>query len=161
MEAGARPNRIGTGILFMVLACALFSTMAAFGRDATERYHFMEVTFFRCFLAMVPVVAIGLGSSGLSSLRVKNWWLLATLGVLMTATLCTYFISIHLLPLNDAIVLSFTNAPFMSLLSGPFLKEKVTPQRWAAVISRISSARARLISWIKRLTLPKLLLNLA
>ena len=76
MEAGARPNRIGTGILFMILACALFSSMAAFGRDATERFSFMEVTFFRCFLAVVPVVAIGLGSSGFASLRVKNWWLL-------------------------------------------------------------------------------------
>ena len=129
----ARPNRIAAGIALMLGGSLLLAVMGSFGREALFKYSFAEVTFFRCALALIPSITIGLIINGRASLHIRDWKLAIGLAVGLTGMLGFFFLAIQLLPINDAIVISFFNAPLMAILSGPFLGEKVSPIRWAAV----------------------------
>ncbi len=127
------------GVIFMLLACALFTGMGVLVKDLSDRVHFLEQMFFRSFFAL-PVVAlivlrrIGLRGDLGGALRTKRFpghVLRAMTGT--AAQACSFYALAHL-PLAEHTALTNTTPLFVTLLSIPLLGEKVGIHRAGAVL---------------------------
>lgn len=121
------------GIVQMLISVSLFSAMYALAKETAERYPVFEVAFFRNSFALFPVGIMVLRNHGLKCLRTKRLGGHFTRSVIGMTSLTMLFWSYHLLPLADAVALSFSSPLFLTALSWPLLREKVGPHRWSAV----------------------------
>ncbi|HEV7266618.1 MAG TPA: DMT family transporter [Falsiroseomonas sp.] len=126
------------GVLFMLGACALFTLMSVLVKALGDRIPVVEIMFFRGALA-VPVVLLVVararrGRPFVESLRTKRFpghLLRACTG---TAAQACAFYALVLLPLAEHTALTNTTPLFITLLSIPFLGEKVGIHRGGAVL---------------------------
>ncbi len=126
------------GVLLMLAACAVFTLMSALIKALDNRFHVAEIMFFRSALA-VPVVLMVVarahpGRAVWQALRTKRFpghLVRAATGT--TAQACSFF-SLALLPLAEHTALTNTTPLFVTLLSIPFLGEKVGIHRAGAVL---------------------------
>lgn len=127
----ANPAR---GIALMVMAVLLFTVMDGVAKYLGERgYSTWQLIFCRSFFAMLPVLLFVRREGGFRVLRTRRP--LAHLGrcALGVSSLFCFFYSFKLIPLADAMALSFSAPLFVTALSVPLLGERVGPHRWAAV----------------------------
>lgn len=122
------------GALLMLGATALFTVMSAVIKGVSANVHFIEVMFFRSAFALPVMIAI--------AARGRDWGLLRTRRFpghvvrAITGTLaqgCSFF-ALTVLPLAEQTALTYTTPLFVTLLSIPFLGEKVGIHRWSAVL---------------------------
>lgn len=66
--------------------------------------------------------------------RTSRWKLHLFRGVLGLVTVASFFEALRHMPLADAVAIGFAAPLFVTVLSGPILKEKIGRQRWIAVI---------------------------
>ena len=122
------------GIFLMVVATTLFTGMWAFAKALSARYPIVEVAFFRSIFGFLPVGVMIATSGGWTSLRVhrlsKHVWR-AILG--LTAMILS-IVSYNLMPLADAVAISFASPLIVTALSMPMLGERVGLYRWSAVV---------------------------
>jgi drug/metabolite transporter (DMT)-like permease len=127
-------DRPGLGILLMVASTVVFSILWCCVKDLSERYSVVEVSFFRSFFAMIPVAPMLLGRRRWRLLRVRrisgHFWR----AVISTGSMIFGFAAYHLMPLSDAVAISFMAPLVLTALSVPFLGERVGIHRWSAVI---------------------------
>jgi drug/metabolite transporter (DMT)-like permease len=126
-------NPIRRGIVYALMAMFLFAIMAAVAKHFSGTYSVYQIAFFRFFFALLPLmplIAMQGGFSVFKTTRLKGHAVRAIVGL---ASLVFYFMSISMLPLAEAVTLSFTNPFFIALLSMPLLKEKVGIHRWSAI----------------------------
>jgi drug/metabolite transporter (DMT)-like permease len=126
---------IRRGALMMLGATALFTVMSVLIKAVSDDgIHFIETMFFRSAFAM-PIM-LGLAA------RRHDWALLRTKRLgghvvrAVTGTLaqgCSFF-ALTVLTLADQTALSYTTPLFVTMLSIPFLGEKVGIHRWSAVL---------------------------
>ncbi len=125
---------IRRGALLMLGATALFTIMSAIVKGVSDSIHFIEVMFFRSAFAL-PVMAVIVA-------RGRNWGLLRTRRFpahvvrAFTGTMaqgCSFY-ALTVLPLAEQTALTYTTPLFVTLLSIPFLGEKVGIHRWSAVL---------------------------
>jgi len=125
---------IRRGALLMLGATALFTVMSAIIKGISAEIHFIETMFFRSAFALPVMVVI--------AARGRNWGLLRTKrfpahGVrAFTGTMaqgCSFY-ALTVLPLAEQTALTYTTPLFVTLLSIPFLGEKVGIHRWSAVL---------------------------
>jgi drug/metabolite transporter (DMT)-like permease len=125
---------IRRGALMMLGATALFTIMSAMIKGVTEHVHFIEVMFFRSAFALPVMFVI--------AARGRNWGLLRTKRFpghvvrAFTGTMaqgCSFF-ALTVLPLAEQTALTYTTPLFVTMLSIPFLGEKVGIHRWSAVL---------------------------
>lgn len=121
------------GISMMVVSTMLFSVLWALVKILSERYPVIEVTFFRSALALIPVAVMMATGGGLPLLRTKRLKGHVWRSVLGLSSMTLGFLSYHLMPLADAVALSFTSPLLVTALSVPFLGERVGIHRWSAV----------------------------
>jgi drug/metabolite transporter (DMT)-like permease len=129
---------IRRGVLLMLAACALFTLMSALIKALGDRIPVVEIMFFRSLLA-VPVVLLVVartrrGARIVDTLRTKRFpghFLRACTG---TAAQACSFYALTLLPLAEQQALTNTTPLFITLLSIPFLGEKVGIHRGGAVV---------------------------
>lgn len=129
---------IRRGVLLMLAACALFTLMSALIKLLGDRIPVVEIMFFRSALA-VPVVLLVVartrrGVGFFAALRTKRFpahFLRACTGT--SAQACSFY-ALLLLPLAEQQALTNTTPLFVTLLSIPFLGEKVGIHRGAAVM---------------------------
>jgi drug/metabolite transporter (DMT)-like permease len=129
---------IRRGVLLMLAACAIFTLMGAVVKALDGRMPVAEIMFFRSALA-VPVVLLVVararpGCSMVEALRTKRLpahFLRACTGT--SAQACAFF-ALALLPLAEHTALTNTTPIFVTLLSIPFLGEKVGIHRAGAVL---------------------------
>ena len=127
------------GVIFMLLACALFAAMSVLVKELADRVHFLEQMFFRGAFALPVVMLIVLRRVGLrgdlvGTLRTKRFpghVLRALTGT--AAQACSFFALAHL-PLAEHTALTNTTPLFVTLLSIPLLGEKVGIHRGGAVL---------------------------
>lgn len=121
------------GALWMSGAAVTFSAMNTIIRVYAEDVPPFQLVFFRNFfslLLMLPwIVHYGLGS--LKTSRLKLYSMRSTLSLL--SMLC-WFTAISLIPLAEAIALSFTGPLFATAGAALVLREKVGWRRWGAVL---------------------------
>lgn len=128
----ADPGRLrGQGL--MVVGVAGLTVMDATVKALAAAYTVEEIAFFRCLLALPWLLVALRWSGGLAALRAASPRLQLTRGVFQALTGLAFFHALALLPLADAIAISFL-APFLiAALSGPVLQEPVSRRSWLAI----------------------------
>lgn len=122
------------GIAMMVASTLLFSVLWTFVKALSERYPVVEVTFFRNLFALVPVVGLVTRNGWRRTLRVNRLSGHLWRSVVGVSTMTLSFLSYHLLPLADAVAISFATPLMVTALSVPLLGERVGMFRWSAVL---------------------------
>jgi len=121
------------GILWALVAAALFSVVIAMAKVAVNDYHVMQILFFRqvvVFLSSLPTTARAFPESlksqrpGIHALRLIGAFIALSSGIWAVAVL----------PLTTATTLAFAQVFFVALLALWFLKEPVGLHRVSAVI---------------------------
>ncbi len=132
-------HNIRRGAALMLAATALFTLMSAMVKELGSRIPFVEVMFFRNALAVPVVMAIALRrarrlgdiAAQLRTRRFPGHLLRACTGTM--AMLCSFF-ALTVLPLAEQTALTYTTPLFVTILSIPFLGERVGIHRWSAVL---------------------------
>ena len=118
----------------MMMSILLFSLMDASVKWLGSYYPTSQIMFFRCAVALVPVLVIIYlrGGPGILRTHQKKWHLLRS--VLGIGAMGFAFYAFSLMPLAEAISILHTAPLFMTALSVLLLREKVGARRWSAII---------------------------
>jgi drug/metabolite transporter (DMT)-like permease len=126
------------GVVFMLGACAIFTFMSMLVKMLSDRIPFTEQMWFRSALALPVVLLIVArarrGQPVLHALRTRRFpghLLRATTG---TVAMGSSFYALTVLPLAEQTALTNTTPLWVTLLSIPFLGEKVGKHRGSAVL---------------------------
>ncbi len=125
---------IRRGALLMLGATALFTIMSAIIKGLSDNIHFIETMFFRSAFALPVMFALAARARNPALLRTKRFP--AHLVRAFTGTMaqgCSFY-ALTVLPLAEQTALTYTTPLFVTLLSIPFLGEKVGIHRWSAVL---------------------------
>ncbi|MCP4769213.1 MAG: DMT family transporter [Gammaproteobacteria bacterium] len=122
------------GFSAMLLSILLFSLMDANVKWLGAIYPTAQIMFFRCAVALVPVLVIVAMRGGIGVLRTqqKKLHLLRSLMGIMAMGLAFYAFS--LMPLAEAVSILHTAPLFMTALSVLLLRESVGIRRWSALV---------------------------
>ncbi len=131
----ARVDDIRLGILYMVASVFLFSIQNAIGKWLAQSYPIPILVFFRSAVALLPSYILVLRAGGNSTLRTHRLGAQFGRAAIWGASNVTSFFAYHLLPLADAVALTFAAPLFLTALSWPLLKERVGRERWIAVLA--------------------------
>lgn len=118
----------------MLGATALFTIMSAMIKGLSENIHFIETMFFRSAFALPVMFVIAARGRDWGLLRTKRFP--AHIVRAFTGTMaqgCSFY-ALTVLPLAEQTALTYTTPLFVTLLSIPFLGEKVGIHRWSAVL---------------------------
>jgi len=129
----ARPDNIGLGILYMVASVFLFSIQNAIGKWLAQSYPIPMLVFFRSFVALLPSFLLVMHAGGPGVMRTNRLGGQFGRAVIWGGSNVASFFAYHLLPLADAVALTFAAPLFLTALSYPILKERVSRERWIAV----------------------------
>jgi drug/metabolite transporter (DMT)-like permease len=133
--AGRGADDIRRGIGYTLIAVLLFSAVNAAAKQLAERYPILEIVFFRSLFALVPCLVMVIRAGNPRLLATQRPWSHATRAATWFGSVTFGFLSYHLLPLADAVAISFSGPLFLTALSVPILGERVGRHRWGAVIA--------------------------
>jgi drug/metabolite transporter (DMT)-like permease len=128
-----RQDRPIFGIALINLAVIVFTSMDAVIKAVSETFPTGELVFFRNLFAFGPILVFMLCQGGIA-LRTRHAGGHFLRGLFGVSAMYCYFLSYKLLPLSDAIALGLSGPIFLTVLSIPFLGEKVGFRRWSACI---------------------------
>lgn len=121
------------GLLFMTIGMFLFSAADTLAKYLTKDFHPVQIMWFRQAGLMAGVVIL-IAFRGFSIFRSSHPRLQISRGAVAAGSGTLFIFAVAYVPLADAVAVSFV-APFMVTIMGAiFLKEKVGPRRWTAVI---------------------------
>lgn len=133
MPAASRED-IRRGIFYAVISVFMFAIVNALVKWQSERYPVTEIVFFRCLFAMFPTIAFVMANRGLSELRTRRLGEHFARSVIQFMGMMCIFTAFSLMPLADAVAITFASPLFMTVLSIPLLGERVGLHRWGAVL---------------------------
>ena len=122
------------GIANIVVAVGLFAAMDALVKHLAASYPVLQLVFFRSLFAFLPLSILIVRSGGLPALRTVRPLGHVLRSMAGLASMLLFFLAFALLPLAEAIALSFAGPLFLTVLSIPILGERVGLRRWAAVL---------------------------
>ncbi len=91
------------------------------------------LVFFRCAIALLPSFLLVLHAGGVRVLRTRRLGGQFGRAMIWGGSSVASFFAYHLLPLADAVALTFAAPLFLTALSWPILREPVGRARWIAV----------------------------
>ncbi len=141
------------GALMMVAASFLFAAMNAVIRLASEELNTLQIVFFRNLFGlafMLPWVV----RSRAGSLRTDRFRLYLVRSLLGVAAMGMWFWALTVLPLAEAVSLSFTTPLFVTVGAALVLREEVKARRWSATVVGFIGALIILRPGIEPLSLP-------
>ncbi len=124
----------GRAIAYMTAAVAFQTVLDASVKWLTDDYPVPQIAFFRFLLSLLVAALIAERMGGLATLKTRRPLGHAFRGALSLVTVLTFFPALKLLPIADAIAISFAAPLFMTAFSVLFLRERVGVARWAAVV---------------------------
>jgi drug/metabolite transporter (DMT)-like permease len=130
----ASREEIRRGILFVVASIFIFGVANALVKFATETYPITQIVFFRCAFGLIPALVLVARSGGFSSLRTHRFGEHFSRALVQFTAMLSIFTAFRLMPLTDAVAITFASPLFMTVLSIPLLGERVRLHRWGAVI---------------------------
>jgi drug/metabolite transporter (DMT)-like permease len=128
-----RADDVRLGILYMLASVFLFSIQNAIGKWLAQSYPIPMLVFFRSAVALLPSWLLVLHAGGGAVLRTRRPGLQFGRAMIWGGSNVASFFAYHLLPLADAVALTFAAPLFLTALSWPILKEPVGRARWIAV----------------------------
>lgn len=130
--SGSDNPKLGIGLI--VISTLLFSVLWCLVKVLSERYPVNEVAFFRNAFGLVPVLMMIAASSGRRLMHAHRLAGHIWRSVIGVTSMLLGFWSYHLMPLADAVAISFAAPLMVTALSVPLLGEKVGIHRWTAVV---------------------------
>jgi drug/metabolite transporter (DMT)-like permease len=128
-------NQSLTGIISLVVGVFIFSIQDAILKAMSGDHAVTLAIVLRSIVGLPILLAMVAYANGLGALRTRNWKLLIARGLILITSYTSYYMAFPALPLAEAVALFFTSPIFVTLLASVMLREKVTPQAWAAVIA--------------------------
>ena len=128
-----RVDNVRLGILYMVASVFLFSIQNAIGKWLAQSYPIPMLVFFRSFVALLPSFLLVMRAGGLGVMRTNRLGGQFGRAVIWGGSNVASFFGYHLLPIADAVALTFAAPLFLTALSYPIIKERVSCERWIAV----------------------------
>lgn len=132
--ASPPPDNPKIGILCVLASTFFFNVLNALAKWLTADYSVIEITFFRNLFAFLPCLVFVLAGPGLDALKTGRLPLHLFRGAAGFGSMLLVFTAFGLLPIADAVAISFATPLFLTALSVPMLGEKVGIHRWSAVI---------------------------
>lgn len=136
-------DSIYRGILLLLGSGVVFTFADAFAKEAALTLPVLQVAWGRYVFHFVMLPAFGESPFARASWSISGWArilrtrhlaLQLTRSLLLLAVTVTYFGAIHYVPLADAAAVAFLEPLLITALAHAFLKEKVGPRRWIAVV---------------------------
>ena len=124
----------GRAVLYMIAAVALQTVLDAGIKWLTTDYTVPQIAFVRYLFSIAIAVLLAGRMGGLDTLKTGRPAAHALRTLLNIATMLTFYFALMLLPLADAIAITFAAPLFMTALSVVFLGERVGVARWVAVV---------------------------
>ncbi|RLC57524.1 MAG: EamA/RhaT family transporter [Chloroflexi bacterium] len=118
----------------MLLSILLFSLMDATVKWLGATYPTTQIMFFRCAVALVPVLVIIHLRGGIGILRTQQKKLHLIRSLIGISAMGLAFYAFSLMPLAEAVSILHTAPLFMTALSVLLLRETVGIRRWSAVL---------------------------
>lgn len=118
----------------MLLSILLFSLMDASVKWLGASYATAQIMFFRCSVALLPVLVIIAMRGGIGVLRTQQKKMHLLRSLLGISAMGFAFYAFSLMPLAEAVSILHTAPLFMTALSVLLLREKVGIRRWSAVV---------------------------
>jgi len=129
----AHANDVRLGILYMLASVFLFSIQNAIGKWLAQTYPIPMLVFFRSAVALLPSFILVYRAGGFGVMRTTRLGAQFGRAAIWGGSNVASFFAYHLLPLADAVALTFAAPLFLTALSYPMLKERVGRARWVAV----------------------------
>ena len=127
-------DELRRGILYIIAAVFVFAVINALVKYEEETYSVADVVFFRCTFALIFSLGLVARHGGIAALKTHRPLEHAGRSALQFISMVSIYIAFHLMPLADAVAITFSNPLFLTVLSIPVLGEKVGRHRWGAVL---------------------------
>lgn len=124
----------GGGILLALIAFSGFPIGDAFIKSMAGEWPAPAVAALRFTIGAVALAVILFWREGRRGFQIRRPWLHAARGLALAVGTISFFSAIFVMPLADAVAISFVNPILTALFSGWFLKEKMRPATWLATI---------------------------
>lgn len=124
----------GSGILLALIAFSGFPIGDAFIKSMAGDWPAPAVAALRFTIGAIALAVILFWREGRAGFQISRPWLHAARGLTLAVGTITFFSAIYIMPLADAVAISFVNPILTALFSGWFLKEKMRPATWVATI---------------------------
>jgi S-adenosylmethionine uptake transporter len=126
-------NRAAVGIAFILAGMVSISVNDMLIKQLSGAYPLHQMVFIRSAIGIVFSLMLVQMEGGWQILKTQRPALHALRGILLVISNMTYFTALAVLPLADATALFFAAPLMITLLSIPFLGEKVGAMRLSAV----------------------------
>lgn len=126
-------NHKTQGILWMICACFWFAMMATLIRYISTDMPPFEMVFFRNLFSVIWILP-WVYKFGIRNIRTKRLKLYGYRTISGVAGMTMLFTALSIIPLTDAVALTFTVPIFTTILAIMFLGEKVGIHRWIAIL---------------------------
>ena len=140
-------NRPAAGIAFIVLGMTAISVNDMLIKQLSGSYPLHQMVFIRSFIGIAFSLGLVQLEGGASILRTRTPMLHALRGLLIVISNLTFFTALAVVPLAEATALFFVAPLMITLLSVPFLGEKVGPLRLGAVCVGFAGVVIMLRPW--------------
>ena len=125
----------GKGIACMLAGGLLLTINDAIQKSMTADFPTGELLAMRAVFMMPPIAFLVWRAGGLSSLKVVNYRGQALRAVLVCLSSFLFVVALSVMPLADAIAITFAGPLFVTALAPLLLREQVGWRRWAAVLT--------------------------
>ena len=125
-------NQNLTGIFYFACGMFLFSAVDAIAKILTDSFHPIQVAWSRQ-LGLLLGIFIILIFKGVAILQTNHLWLQISRGFLAGISALVFIIAISVIPIADAVAVSFVAPFFVTILGAVVLGEYVGARRWAAI----------------------------
>ena len=125
-------NETSAGILCFAVAMFLFSAVDTTAKLLTESFHPIQVAWSRQIGLLLGIVIL-LIVKGPVILKTVHPWLQIGRGLLAGTSALLFIFAISVVPIADAVAISFVAPFFVTILGAFILREHVGVRRWAAI----------------------------
>ena len=126
------PKKSFIGILYFAAGMFLFAAVDTMAKVLTESFHPLQVAWSRqlgLFMGIVILLVI----KGTVILKTDHFYLQVLRGCLAAASALMFIFAISVVPIADAVAVSFVAPFFVTILGALVLRESVGVRRWTAI----------------------------
>ena len=126
------PQKSFMGILYFAAGMFLFAAVDTMAKVLTESFHPLQVAWSRqlgLFMGIVILLVI----KGTVILKTDHFYLQVLRGCLAAASALMFIFAISVVPIADAVAVSFVAPFFVTILGALVLRESVGVRRWTAI----------------------------
>lgn len=129
-----------SGVLWMVVSCALIAGVAALARYVTtEGVPPMQAVFLRVVFALMTMLPL-LWWRGASLAQTGQWKIYGVRVSIGVCAMSSWFIGLSMVPVGEVTAISFLAPLFATLFAALLLKEVVRARRWIATLVGFAGA---------------------